>query len=932
MIDRGMADARQVRLTEQTLALLRVVERTSSESARSAAIEALAAQGDSDSGRVLIEYYEYTQWRSIKTDILRALGRMKQQRTVEFLVTVASDRDDLALAGEALVALGATGDAMAGEFLLTVLRQPGHALRREAVVALSQLDEFPCEHELAALLSEADPVPSLLQFAILASGSRGDVSVWTHVARHLRAGPDANGAVFNAAVLAAGQLAIPESRDALGALDLRYRFFSNRLRHASLERVQSRLSLSIEDSVIEVLSATDARSELGALRSLRRFSRASGWEAFELFGSASTPATQALARSVLFQPERAEADLAFLREHFDRIPIERSMGLVKLHATTDGTFLVRLTESLPTRSATRLHSKLSAPDSVAWLDAVIGNRGASREERVQAVNALVAQAQMAGRGSDTAHACGQRVTRRVTEVEDAPLQYRLLRALGQIGYEDDAVFDVLERALTDVRARSSSYLALASLAGEEAARVVLRRAKKLLETSQKLNEAEASELDANLSALGRMGKLPGVSPLIRLPKADAARCSQALLKIMCSNVVNGFEDIVLRAVHGSDFQTVMLGLAAARLNHNDAIWEKVGELATSSDPCVAGRAVHSLCHGAGVKHHKQLLEQLCASADAQSLMLTVLQNLEPAEGADYQPIIAYIDERLARGDGAFREAEVYAAATGLRDNLVFAAAKPRNSMIPSSPGSAARHIADIDRELGARISGFDRFNEVVKSTLRNAELTHSHPELFDHRVDKSTMVVEYVKSIDLLLQETLGGQIFASRVVSAVQMQSRVVELQLDDESLPSWQWVRELQITAPFSADAFPSHKMISIGRAILTGKLWHAPHRTVDGLRAWAILLLVFGRQFSHRGTPIEPLFRVRNARNESICGTAFRLNDLQEIRNEAAHRGTMLRTTELERIREQSFAVLTELNALFLGSGPFGTPSMAPPPVSR
>lgn len=926
-----MGDPRQIRLTERTLALLKVVERTSSESARGDAIGELAKQGDSDSGRVLIEYYEYTQWRSIKTDILRALGRMNQQRTVEFLVMIASDRDDLALAGEALVALGATGDAMAGEFLLTVLRQQGHPLRREAVVALSQLDEFPCERELAALLSETDPAPALVQFAILASSSRGDVSVWPHVARHLQAGAEGNGAVFNAALLAAGQLAIPDSRDALVALDLRYRFFSNRLRLASLERVQSRLSLSIEDSVSEVLTATEARTELGALRSLRRFSYASGWEAFELFASSSTTATQALARSVLYLPERAEADLAFLAEHFENIPIERAMGLTKVHASVDATFVDRLAARLPTRGVTRLLSKLSAPESVALLDALIGDRKASAEDRVQAVNALVAQAQMAGRDSVTARACGRCATQRVSEVDDG-LRYRILRALGQIGYDDASVIDVLERALTDARAHPSAYLALSSLGGQESAWVVLRRIKKLLESTEKRSGEEGSELDAALSSLGRMGKLPGVAALLRLPKIDGVRRSQALLKIMCANAVKGFEDVVLRALHGSDFQTVMLGLAAARLNHDDAIWEKVGELATSPDSCVAGRAVHSLCHGAGVKHHKRLLERLCASADAQSLMLTVLQNLEPAEGADYQPIISYIDERLSKRDGAFRDAEVYAAATGLRDNLVFAAAKPRNSMLPSGPGSAARHIADIDRELGARISGFDRFNEVVKSTLRNAELTHSHPELFDHRVDKSTMVVEYVKSIDLLLQETLGGQLFASRVVSPVQMQSRVVELQLDDESLPAWQWIKALDIGAPFSADSFPSHKMTSMGRAILTGKLWHAPHRIVDGLRAWAILLLVFGRDFSHRGTPVAPLFRVRNARNESICGTAFRLNDLQDIRNEAAHRGTMLRTTEVEQIREQSFAVLTELNALFLGSGPFGTPSLAPPPASR
>ena len=41
----------------------------------------------------------------------------------------------------------------------------------------------------------------------------------------------------------------------------------------------------------------------------------------------------------------------------------------------------------------------------------------------------------------------------------------------------------------------------------------------------------------------------------------------------------------------------------------------------------------------------------------------------------------------------------------------------------------------------------------MKTVLRNAELTYKHTDLFDDRVDKSTMIVEYVKSIDILLQE-----------------------------------------------------------------------------------------------------------------------------------------------------------------------------------
>ncbi len=926
-----MTDSRQIRLTQRTLALLQLVEGTPHEDARNGAIGELAAQGDSDSGRVLIDCYEYSQWRSIKIEILRALGRMNQQRTVEFLLRVASDRDDLALAGEALVALGSTGDPTAGEFLLTVLKQKDHPIRREAVVALSLLDEFPCERELSEILSEPDAVPSTVQYAILGTGSRGDVSAWPHVARCLLEGPDVNGAVFNATLLAAGQLALPECAALLRSLDLRYRFFADRLRSASLERVEAQLRLGIEDSVSEALSAEGAERELKALRALRRFPWSQAWEAFELLGGSSSLAMKALARVVLFDASRRESDLAFLIAHHEDVPLGRVVALVRLHGAEDPTFWKRFAERLPVPSMTAVFSKLREPGCLDMLDAVIGDPAASREDRVCAVNALVAQAQMAGLGSAAAAECGRRAIARIETMEDGPLRHRLIRALGQMDCDDAAARSSLEEAFKQPAAQSSAYLALSSLTDQQAAWLVLRRVKKILE-----QRTESPELDMALAALARMGELPAVAPLERLSNATENR-SQAersegssgapstrggagnraretsLLKILCANRIKGFNELVQRALASPDFQTAMLGLAAARLNNDDAIWDEVEELSESLNPCIAGRAVHSLCHGAGVKHHKRLLERLCASPEAESSILSVLRNLEPAPGADYGSIIAYIDERLARRDGTFAEAEIYGAATALRDNLVFAAVRPKAGAGPRRVGKGARHIVEIDRILADRIAGFPDFNEVVKSTLRNAELTHGHPELFDHRVDKSTMVVEYVKSIDLFLQETLGGQIFASRTISAVQMQSRVVELQLDDESVPGWQWMKELEIGAPFSFDSFPGHKMVAIGRAILSGKFWQTPHRIVDGLRAWGIVLLLFGRDFRHRNAPKTALLRVRSAKNETICRTAFCLNELQDIRNDAAHRGTMLRTSEVEQIREQSFEILAELDRL-------------------
>src|SRR5260221_9507035 len=124
--------------------LLAKLESSADEDDRARALEELAAVGTSDACRALIEALQRSVWRSTKTAIIRALGQMRQQRGTEFLLKIAADPDDLALALEAVLALGATEDPVAGEFLLNLLVQGDHPLRREAIISLTEMHFFPC--------------------------------------------------------------------------------------------------------------------------------------------------------------------------------------------------------------------------------------------------------------------------------------------------------------------------------------------------------------------------------------------------------------------------------------------------------------------------------------------------------------------------------------------------------------------------------------------------------------------------------------------------------------------------------------------------------------------------------------------------------------------------------------------------------------------
>jgi hypothetical protein len=117
------------------------------------------------------------------------------------------------------------------------------------------------------------------------------------------------------------------------------------------------------------------------------------------------------------------------------------------------------------------------------------------------------------------------------------------------------------------------------------------------------------------------------------------------------------------------------------------------------------------------------------------------------------------------------------------------------------------------------------------------------------------------------------------------------------------------------FSRDSFPAHKLALICRSVMTGLVMKEQYRVVDGLRAWALLLLLFGRSFKYRGQILEPLFPLAKSSSDGICRIARAMNELQEARNKAAHRGTMLDMSNMQETRDLCASLLNDLDAHLL-----------------
>ena len=137
-----------------------------------------------------------------------------------------------------------------------------------------------------------------------------------------------------------------------------------------------------------------------------------------------------------------------------------------------------------------------------------------------------------------------------------------------------------------------------------------------------------------------------------------------------------------------------------------------------------------------------------------------------------------------------------------------------------------------------------------------------------------------------------------------------MIELGLDDDSTPHRELIQALQLKSHFSVDTFPSSKTLKMCKAIKTGRFFKTQYHAIDGLRAWAIMLLILGRTFQSGKRRINPILSMNKHNNLHILSLAADMNYLQNSRNLAAHRGTFLGHEEIKSMRSMAFGVLDKL----------------------
>ncbi|MBC7753833.1 MAG: hypothetical protein H7Z71_06315, partial [Moraxellaceae bacterium] len=225
---------------------------------------------------------------------------------------------------------------------------------------------------------------------------------------------------------------------------------------------------------------------------------------------------------------------------------------------------------------------------------------------------------------------------------------------------------------------------------------------------------------------------------------------------------------------------------------------------------------------------------------------------------------------------------------------------------------SAADLVAIDKEILRKLPRFNEYDEAVKVSLRSAEVPFSKPELFDKFVDKSVCILGFTKAIDIFLEKQFGKKILLPKLESRLHEFQNVIHiLRLNEDHPDASRVVVALGLEKHFTAHSLPVHKMTLIGKGMLSSKIINEQFKILDGLRAWAIMFLLFTRKYI---AVQKPLIAVQF--DENVCvDLAKKLMWLQDLRNPVAHRHTLTQIDEIKEIRDECYRILNNLEKIMM-----------------
>jgi hypothetical protein len=178
-------------------------------------------------------------------------------------------------------------------------------------------------------------------------------------------------------------------------------------------------------------------------------------------------------------------------------------------------------------------------------------------------------------------------------------------------------------------------------------------------------------------------------------------------------------------------------------------------------------------------------------------------------------------------------------------------------------------------------------------------------------IDKAPTVLQYCKALDLVLDRYLGHQRLFPRIDAALPEFQQVWHRLGFVEEYPLVDRVIHLTgLKGRITPEHFPLHKAKMMCGTFFNGRIMQDRYKVFDGLRAWAVIFLIFARRIPGKDGGVGPLVALNHADEADCVEVAVKLMNLQDLRNPAAHRQTYPDLDSVRSVREDALDLVNRI----------------------
>lgn len=881
------------------------------------ALSALSQDTSNDSGRALIDAYLDCQWRDTKRSIIQALGRNGSERAVNFLLTLARSSDDIGLVQEVVLALGESKDSVAATYLLENLKPAPPYMKPWIISALTRVPDFRAIGEIRRILADSKTAehPLLYRNCIVALSEMKDVGLLGEMIAKLRERLQSHkGQVDETSMTLLGAIArlsrspadITEFEAFFGREMLHEQFYKQCMTH-----IDFRKQWTLEDYLGKIFFAESFHPLLPL--ELNSFDLSDVAEALSLFSS-DPKHFNSLCTVLKFYSGAGELlDTTIRCEALDEENLCRLLESITFNRSTatktlcEGIFENKIKNSLNLAQTSKIFSAWLKtilcidPDPLSTvfrlLDEQLTDRSWHEQNRIELINAFVNASLALHHERSWSKKHISTISQCIEQEESDTVLGRWIRALGESGLTVLKLSQAtLERCKNSDTLCASALLMLSRLSGHNYPQLL----KQLEPEAQKKSNFRAAYLRACATLKTPDKALPNDDLVESSLNANDPEQIVAALHFLSRQPRSRFLPDVnsLCQPDPADVQISIHAIVAARSYQSESSVHALTGCLGSSSKIIAGRALDSLLAIDANAARGAVIEFLTAHESDSFIVDKVLRSLKLPEKGD-EVTAQLLEKHIATMPHS-----------PLRDELSQLESSLKHGVhVTSNATPSSGVIQQLDEQLSLKIVDFAKLPDPIKASLRSAEIPHKQPELFEGSVDKSASVVQYCKALDLTLEKEFGQKFLFPKLEQQLHIFQNILrKVELDQDTVNTAFVMRQLGIEHLFEPQTFPALKMKMLARSILTGKILRERTQVIDGLKAWAVLLLLFSGHDVLWGQALSPTARIK------LQTLAQKLVHLQDLRNPAAHRQTMLTLAPLSEIRKDVFDVFSIIKTIF------------------